>query len=378
MRLFKNIEKAVFLSRPNRFTIICDLEGKKVKAYLANPGRLWELLLPGVSLHVEKTNSPELKLPYRVVAVEKNGQPVVIHTHKINDAARFLLEKGLVPGLEEAVVVKKEVKKGCSRFDFLLQKGSLDIFLEVKSCTLFTDKVAMFPDAPTSRGKRHVDELARISSNKIKGVVLFLINSFETEVFLPDYHTDLNFVKSLCSARGKIMIIPLAIRWREDLSLTSKIRLLKVPWKVLEREAKDGGSYLVVLRLSKKKCVETGALGKINFKRGFYLYVGSAKKNLSARMERHKRLRKKLFWHIDYFREVAEICTLIPIRSKDDLECEIAKALKEISDWNVPNFGSSDCSCGSHLFGMHKNPISSVKFQNFLQYFRMGRLTKLI
>jgi sugar fermentation stimulation protein A len=176
------------------------------------------------------------------------------------------------------VVVKKEVKKGCCRFDFLLQKGSLEIFLEVKSCTLFTDKVAMFPDAPTSRGRRHVDELARISNNKTKGAILFLINSFETEVFLPDYHTDLNFVQSLYSARGKIMIIPLAIRWHEDLSLASKIKLLKVPWKVLEREAKDGGSYLVVLRLSQRKSVEIGALGKINFKRGYYIYVGSAKK----------------------------------------------------------------------------------------------------
>lgn len=335
------------------------------------------MLLSGVPLYIEKTNRPELKLPYRVVAVYKNGQPVVIHTHKTNDAVRFLLEKRLVPGLEEAVVVKKEVKKGCCRFDFLLQKGSLEIFLEVKSCTLFTDKVAMFPDAPTSRGRRHVDELARISNNKTKGAILFLINSFETEFFLPDYHTDLNFVQSLYSARGKIMIIPLAIRWHEDLSLASKIKLLKVPWKVLEREAKDGGSYLVVLRLSQRKSVEIGALGKINFKRGYYIYVGSAKKNLLKRIERHKRQRKRLFWHIDYFRAVAEISSVIPIRSKDDLECEIAKSLKEISDWKVSNFGSSDCLCTSHLFGMHTNPISSVQFQNFLQYFRMGRLTKL-
>jgi len=70
-RLFKNTEKAVFITRPNRFTIICEFKGKKITAYLPNPGRLWELLLPEAQVYLEKTNRDNRKIPYTVVAVQK-------------------------------------------------------------------------------------------------------------------------------------------------------------------------------------------------------------------------------------------------------------------------------------------------------------------
>ena len=378
LRLFKKIENAVFISRPNRFTILCNLNGKQIKAYLPNPGRLWELLLPGVSLFVEKTDKVERKMPYTVVAVKKEGRPVMLHTHKTNDAARFLIENNQVPGLEGTMVIKKEIKKGRSRFDFLLRKGPLDIYLEVKSCTLFSNKFAMFPDAPTSRGKRHLDELASISNKTTLGVVLFIINSSDPEFFVPDFHTDLNFSSSLYLARKKIMIIPLAIKWRSDLTLSARTKLLKVPWNILKKEAIDGGSYLLILRLSKKTFIEIGSLGKIKFNKGFYVYVGSAMKNLSTRIERHKRLRKKMFWHIDYFRAKAEISSVIPIRTSDDLECKLAGAMKKIADREILGFGSSDCSCRSHFFEMKANPVRTSCFQELLQFFKMERLSKLI
>ncbi len=134
MRFFENFEKAFFLSRPNRFTIVCDLFGKKIKAYLPNSGRLWELLLPGTQVYLEMVNKEKRKMPYTVVAVSKKNQPIVIHTHKANDVAGFLIKKGLVPSLDGVTVIKKEVKKGNSRFDFLLKKGPMELFLEVKLC----------------------------------------------------------------------------------------------------------------------------------------------------------------------------------------------------------------------------------------------------
>jgi len=89
---------------------------------------------------------------------------------------------------------------------------------------------------------------------------------------------------------------------------------------------------------------------------------------------RHKRENKKLFWHIDYLRGHAEVHLALPIRASHPLECELADALKKISDWQVPNFGCSDCSCTSHLFGMRKDPIHTPEFISLLQYFRMDRL----
>jgi sugar fermentation stimulation protein A len=102
--------------------------------------------------------------------------------------------------------------------------------------------------------------------------------------------------------------------------------------------------------------------------------VGSAQKNLTQRIERHKRQRKKLFWHIDYLTKIAEFRTALPIRTADDLECELAHALKDIADGEIAHFGASDCSCTSHLFMMEKDPLNCREFHHFLQHYRMERL----
>ena len=117
-----------------------------------------------------------------------------------------------------------------------------------------------------------------------------------------------------------------------------------------------------------------GGLGRLGLRRGFYIYVGSAKKSLSKRLERHKRLKKKAFWHIDYLRAASELRAVLPVRSTDRLECEISRSLHTLAEWVVPGFGSSDCACPSHLFGIGENPLANPAFHNLLQHFRMERL----
>jgi sugar fermentation stimulation protein A len=95
---------------------------------------------------------------------------------------------------------------------------------------------------------------------------------------------------------------------------------------------------------------------------------------LTQRLDRHKREGKKLFWHIDYLRAHAEVHLALPVRASDPLECELAQALRRISQREVPGFGCSDCSCNSHLFGMGEDPIHKPEFISLLQYFRMDRL----
>ena len=106
MKLFRNIISAVFRARPNRFIVECATGGRPVSAYLPNPGRLRELLLPGRKIYLVK--QPLLsgrKIEYMVVAVERDGSPILLHTHKNNAVARHLIEHDLIPGLEGAVVV---------------------------------------------------------------------------------------------------------------------------------------------------------------------------------------------------------------------------------------------------------------------------------
>ncbi|MDH7499678.1 MAG: DNA/RNA nuclease SfsA [candidate division NC10 bacterium] len=374
MQPFGPTEKAIFLDRPNRFTLLCRLHGKAVKAFLPNPGRLWELLLPGARVYLERVVRPNAALPYTAVAIEKGNRPVMVHTQRANDLVESLLRRDLIPSLEGAEILKREASHGRSRFDFLLQKATEKIILEVKSCTLFGERVAMFPDAVTLRGKRHLEELADLSREGMRGAVLFLIGTPSAEHFLPEYHTDFEFSRALLAARRRLTILPLAVEWSEDLLPAPQPRLLHIPWDLVEREARDRGSYILLLRLPKRIRLPIGRLGTIPLRPGYYLYVGSARANLTQRIGRHRRLRKRSFWHVDYLRAHTHFRHALPIRSQEDLECQVAEALREISDWSVPGFGSSDCSCLSHLFGMKKDPLRSPDFLSLLQYFRMDRL----
>jgi sugar fermentation stimulation protein A len=309
------------------------------------------------------------------VAVEREGEKVVLHTHKTNDVARHLIEKSSVPGLEGYEVVKNEVAVGHSRFDFLLRKGKKYLLLEVKSCTLFSKRMAMFPDAVTARGARHLRELALLSDSGTACAVLFLIHWPRAECFLPDFHTDLEFARTMLDVRDKVSFFPMAVRWQKDLSLkASESRLLTIPLRILERELHDRGSYLLILRLASETRLKVGGLGEIDFNRGYYVYVGSAMKNLTRRIERHRRLRKNFHWHIDYLRDSSEFLAALPVRSEDDLECEMAAGMGDVADWTVPGFGSSDCSCPSHLFGFEAHPLNLAPFHHLLQHFRMERL----
>ena len=371
---FKDTLRARFLKRPNRFLIQCEWKGRVLSAFLPNPGRLEELLLPGSHIRLTEEDSPNRKTRYTAVAVDREGQPMMLHTHLTNEVARYLLQNRMVPGLENAGIVRSEIPVRGSRFDFLLEEGSQNILLEVKSCTLVGERVAMFPDAVTERGNRHLRELAKISEEGARAVLLFIVHWPFARIFMPDYHTDLNFSQTLLRVRDKVEVIIISVRWNQDLLLSSEVKVLDVPWDTIEREARDRGSYLLVLHLKRDRKIGVGKLGRIHFKKGFYVYVGSAMANLSKRMERHRHLRKQIHWHIDELRAVAEFHSALAIRSSDRLECEVAEAMSGITEWSVPRFGSTDCSCETHLFGMASDPILSEDFQKLLQYFRMDRL----
>ena len=368
---------ARFLERPNRFLLRCLLDGRTVNAFLPNPGRLWELLLPGATVYLAAAHTPgQTRLPgrrtrYTVLAVERDGVPVFLHTHLTNQVARWLIDRGLVPGLERAEVVRREVTVGRSRFDFLLRQGKRHLLLEVKSCTLFGNRVAMFPDAVTERGRRHLEHLASLTRPDRRGVVLFLAHTDQVDWFMPDYHTDLAFSRALLKVRRQLRIIPLAIAWDGQLALCGPPKKLEVPWGYLQREVQDRGGYLVILPLKRRRRLVVGALGELSFAPGYYVYAGSAMANLSARMARHLRRRKTMRWHIDYLRQVAGECTALAIRSSQRCECQLAAALNELGEPEPAGFGCSDCHCPTHLFRFEENPLHQASFHHLLQRFRM-------
>ncbi len=374
-RPFGPLLRARFVGRPNRFLVECDCDGHLIRAYLPNPGKLRELLLPGSSLYLSEEAGRRRATAFTVagVAGEDSDSVIMLHAGKTNAAARWFLEKKLVPGLEDAKVVRQEVTVGRSRFDFLLTDGEGDIFLEVKSCTLVGGRVAMFPDAVTAWGARHLEELASLSKKGMRTAVLFVVHSSRPDTFMPDYHTDLHFARTLLDVRNSVRIIPVAVRWTADLSLSDRLSLLHVPWSYVEEEANDRGSYILVLSLSEDRLLDVGKAGRFFFKKGFYLYAGSAMANLTARIERHRRLRKLFHWHIDWLRSVAAFHAVFPVRASARLECSIAQALAGATPWSTPGFGCSDCGCDSHLFGSPDDPLRAAWFQKLLLSFRMER-----
>lgn len=158
---FEQAVTARFLRRVNRF--IADIElsdGQVVQAHLANTGRMQELLRPGVAALVRPAKNPARKTAWDLIAVDHGGSWVCLAAAWANDFMREWLSKGRIAGFYDWKQIEWEKKIGNSRFDFAvtLQSGERWL-LEVKSVNYVIDGHALFPDAPTTRGRRHVEEL---------------------------------------------------------------------------------------------------------------------------------------------------------------------------------------------------------------------------
>lgn len=369
-----DIREAIFQARPNRFVIECRVDGRLIRASLPNPGRMMELLYPGVRLLITKSTSETAALAYRALAVYRDGSPIMLDTLMTNRVIDTYLRNRAIPGLKTFELIRREATYGKSRFDFLLRRGQIELFLEAKSCTLFGGSLAMFPDAVTQRGKKHILELAELRSKKRQGMVVFLVHWNKADCFLPDYHTDYTFSQALYRARKTVRILALSTNWSDDLSFSSQPRTLRIPWEIYQREAGDRGAYLVLLKCHHDMSINVGALGDVSFPQGYYIYVGSAMKNLQARIDRHRRKTKKTHWHIDYLSYHANFIHAFPIRTADSIECALADSIAATADWSIENFGCSDCRCASHLFGFKRDPRLSPAFSRILLYCRMERL----
>lgn len=378
MEINQHLCKGYFIDRPNRFIAHVEVDGQTVVCHMPNPGRMWELLFPRVPMYLRKAAAPGRKTAYDVVGIERDGQPILLDTQYNNDTAAWLIQQHLIPGWETWNLLRREVTVGDSRFDLLLCRQDKLFYVEVKSCTLFGKDGAMFPDAVTERGRKHILELAAMHDNGIHTGVLFLVHWDKAYWFLPDYHTDPAFAAAFMQAAPRLDWKALALRWDTRFTRPTPVRLLTYPREILCQENEDRGDYMVVLQLKADADIVIGAKGLIHFPKGYYVYVGSAKKNLAARLARHQRKRKQMHWHIDYLRNHCLVTAVIPIRTAADLEHDIAQSVDAIAPWHIPGFGCTDCSCVSHLFGFADNPIHRKDFMQVVETFRMNRLTVLM
>ncbi|MBR0099622.1 MAG: DNA/RNA nuclease SfsA, partial [Treponema sp.] len=193
---YPKIRKAIFLDRPNRFIAHVLLEGKIQTVHVKNTGRCKELLVPNATVHLEESDNPARKTKYDLIAVEKivNAQESLLINmdsqapNKV--AAEWIREnKTYFPKL---MLLKPEFTLGDSRFDFYAEYEDNTarphkMLIEVKGCTLEKDGIALFPDAPTLRGLKHVRELAALSkSGDYECMVLIIVQMKGCKYFTPN------------------------------------------------------------------------------------------------------------------------------------------------------------------------------------------------
>ena len=192
---YKNIEKAKFISRPNRFIAHVEIDGKTEIAHVKNTGRCKELLKEGATVYVQKSDNPLRKTKYDLITVEKNKMLINMDSQAPNKVFGEWVKQGnFTPNIS---LIKPECKYGNSRFDFYIEADERKIFAEIKGVTLEENGVVMFPDAPTERGVKHIRELCECVNNGYEGYIIFIIQMEKCKYFTPNKVTHPEFAEAL-------------------------------------------------------------------------------------------------------------------------------------------------------------------------------------
>jgi len=198
------ILRARFAKRKKRFVVVAEMRTGSVRAFLSHTGRLTRLLTPGAELLLVRLPRREgTSFVYNVVAAWDGDTPVVIDTRLPNKLIRQALEKGLIGGLPAYEELRTEAPLLGRRIDFVLMARHALTYLEVKSCTMSEDDVALFPDAPSIRSTQQLQVLARALSKGARCFVLFLATRPDVSYFKPNQDIDPQFSKALRAARRR-------------------------------------------------------------------------------------------------------------------------------------------------------------------------------
>lgn len=195
---YSNITQARFLSRPNRFIAYVELNGKTEKVHVKNTGRCRELLQPGVTVYLTKSEAKTRSTAYDLVAVEKGTRMINMDSQAPNRVVEEWLRSGAF--LPDIRLVRPETTYGSSRFDFYLETKTEKIFMEVKGVTLEEKGVVRFPDAPSERAVKHVEELIQAKRAGYRAFVMFVIQMENVDHFEPNRDTHPEFAEALYRA----------------------------------------------------------------------------------------------------------------------------------------------------------------------------------
>lgn len=196
---YKDIKRAKFLSRPNRFIAHIEVEGRPEVCHVKNTGRCHELLIPGADIVIQEVKHPQRKTNYGIIAVYKGQRLINIDSQVPNKVFREWLSESLL--FQDINLIKAEYRYGSSRLDFYMASESRKVLVEVKGVTLEEKGVALFPDAPTERGIKHINHLCQALEEGYEAYLFFIIQMKDVLYFTPNHKTHPAFGEALIKAR---------------------------------------------------------------------------------------------------------------------------------------------------------------------------------
>ena len=195
---YNNITPGIFLSRPNQFIAQVKIDGEARICHVKNTGRCEELLVPGATIYADKAQNPARKTQYDLIAVEKGKRLINMDSQIPNKVfAEWLAHSGYIKDIAK---IRPETVYKTSRFDFYIETKCAKIFAEVKGVTLERDGIAMFPDAPTLRGVKHLSALCDCVDNGYRAICVFIIQMKDVGHFTPNNKTHPEFGAALKNA----------------------------------------------------------------------------------------------------------------------------------------------------------------------------------
>ena len=203
---YERIEKAVFLERPNRFIAYVNLGGKKETVHVKNTGRCAELLVPGASVYIQRTANPERKTRWDLIGVEKGTRLINMDSQIPNRVVEEWIREGHM--FDNVTLLRPETSYGNSRFDLYVEADGKRIFIEVKGVTLEENGVCRFPDAPSDRAVKHLEELMKAEKEGYETYVFFVIQMKGVRYFTPNTDTHPAFAEALRrAAEGGVRVL---------------------------------------------------------------------------------------------------------------------------------------------------------------------------
>ena len=221
-----------FIARPNRFIAEVDICGKRETVHVKNTGRCRELLVEGAGVWLYDSENPARKTRYDLIAVEKQRagkEPLLINIDSQipNSAAEEWLRGGENNLFSASANIRREVTFGASRFDFYIEDGDRRAFLEVKGVTLERDGEVLFPDAPTERGIKHIEELVTCLDEGYEAYILFVVQMKGINSFSPNDEMHKAFGDALrkAASRGVKVIAVDCIVTPESMTIDKEINI---------------------------------------------------------------------------------------------------------------------------------------------------------